>query len=91
MAVEVDVVNQGLEALVVQLLADKAKNEQSHGDVVKVAGELVQDVDLCAADGVFVKWVVTDRHDHGEDGEGLRGGGRDGCVGRRGRDGGRDG
>lgn len=44
--------------------------------VVKVLAKLVQDVDLCAADRVFVKGVVADGHDHGEDGE---------CALRRGR------
>lgn len=39
--------------------------------VVKVVAELVQDVHLCAADGVFVEGVVADGHDHGEDCEGA--------------------
>lgn len=39
--------------------------------VVKVVPELVQDVHLCAADGVFVEGVVADGHNHGEDCEGA--------------------
>lgn len=47
--------------------------------VVKIAPELMQDVHLCAAHGVFVERVVADGHDHGEDGE-CAGGGRGGLV-----------
>lgn len=74
-AVKVDVGDEGIDTLVVLLLADEVEDEQAHGGVVEVGGELVQDVDLGTADGVLVEGVVADGHDHGEDVEGGVGAG----------------
>lgn len=76
MAVEVDVLDEGLEALVVLFLADEAEDEEAHVGVVEVLGELVQDMDLSAANSVLVEGVVADGHDHGVDEEGVRVAGR---------------
>lgn len=74
-AVNVDVLDQGLEAAVVELLADEAEDEQAHGRVVEVLGELVQHVHLGRPHRVLVERVVPDGHDHGVDLVGGVGGG----------------
>lgn len=84
LAVKVDILDQGLEALIVLLLADKAQDQQAHMGVVKVGAELVQDMHLGAAHGVLVKRVISNRHDHREDEERVGGASAVGVVGGQG-------
>lgn len=62
--VNVDVLNQSLDAIVVLLLANPAGNQNTHVGVIEVLGELVQDMDFYAAGMVLVKGVVANgKHD----------------------------
>lgn len=71
-AVDADVVDEGVEAAVVLLVAHEAEDQQAHGGVVEVGAEGVQHVHLGGAHAILVEGVVADRHDHGVDLESRR-------------------
>lgn len=72
--VDVDVLDQGLHAIIVLLLADPAGNQNTHVGVVKVLGELVQDMDFYATGVVLIEGVVANGQHHGVHHELILGG-----------------
>lgn len=63
LTINVDILDQRLETDIVELWPDKPQHQQVEGRAVEVAREVVQDVDLDAAYGVFVVGVVADAED----------------------------
>lgn len=72
--VDVDVLNQSLNAVVVLLFTDPASDQNTHVGVIEVLGELVQDMDFYAAGVVLVEGVVANGEHDGVHNELILGG-----------------